>query len=179
MEADWLFSGFPWLWTFNPDGSASGSPHADTTDNTWVYTLTGNSIGARDRPGSCQYSWRVASFDQGAMTFDVLEHCGNTGPGIALTRLSPASPAGTAIAMPPMTDATPPQEVGDVGGVWLMQGTGMLLAIEARDPGRATYRLDDQGALARDPIDQGTITLDPSGTLTSDQHPAHPNRMHR
>ena len=89
VEADWLYSGFPWLWTFNPDGSASGSPHADTTDNTWVYTLSGNNVGARDRPGSCQYSWRVASFDQGAMTFDVLVHCGNTGPGIALTRLSP------------------------------------------------------------------------------------------
>ena len=56
--------------------------------------------------------------------------------------------------------------MGDVGGVWLMQGTGMLLAIEARGPGPATYRLDDKGALARDPIDQGTVALDPAGTLT-------------
>ena len=38
--------------------------------------------------------------------------------------------------MPPMTDGSPLDDVGDVGGVWLMQGTGMLLAIEARDPAR-------------------------------------------
>ena len=44
-----------------------------------------------------------------------------------------------------MTDATPLRDVADVGGVWLMQGSGMLLAIEADNPARATYRLDDKG----------------------------------
>jgi hypothetical protein len=65
-----------------------------------------------------------------------------------------------------MTDATPLRDVADVGGVWLMQGSGMLLAIEADHPTRATYRLDDKGALARDPIDQGTVALDARGRLT-------------
>ena len=95
-----------------------------------------------------------------------MDHCGNTGPGIGLTRLSPASPAGESLDMPPMSDAAALRDVADVGGVWLMQGSGMLLAIEADNPARATYRLDDKGALARDPIDTGTVTLDGRGTLT-------------
>ena len=166
VDADWLNGGFPWLWTFNADGSGSGSPHADTAQNAWAYSLSGNSIGAQDRTGGCQYSWTVRQFDAGALDLDVVDHCGNTGPGIGLTRLSPASPAGQSLDMPPMTDATPLRDVADVGGVWLMQGSGMLLAIEAGDPARATYRLDDKGALARDPIDQGTVTLDRRGALT-------------
>ena len=166
VDADWLFSGFPWLWTFNADGSASGSSNADTAENTWAYSLAGSQISARDRPGPCQYSWRVSRFDRGAMTFDVLNHCGNTGPGIALTRVSPASPAGVGIPMPAMTEAQPLRDVADIGGVWLMQGSGMLLAIEARDPARVTYRLDDRGTLATDPVDQGTVEVDPDGTIT-------------
>lgn len=165
VDADWLYSGFPWLWTFNADGSGSGSPNANTTENTWGYTLNGDRIDARDRPGGCTYAWRVSRFDQGVLTLEVLDHCGNQGPGITLTRLSPASPAGSAITMPPMADAAPLRDVADVGGVWLMQGTGMLLAIEARDPERVTYRLDDRGALAGDPIDQGTLSVDARGDL--------------
>ena len=166
VEADSLFGGFPWLWTFNADGSGSGSSNANTTENTWVYTLSGNSIGARDRPGGCAYSWVVSRYDAGSLTLEVLNHCGNLGDDIMLTRLSPASPAGSAIAMPSMTDATPLRDVADAGGVWLMRGTGMLLAIEARNPARVTYRLDDRGRLASDPIDQGTVTLDATGDLT-------------
>ena len=166
VEADWLYSGFPWLWTFHADGSGSGSSNANTSENTWVYTLTGNSIAARDRQGGCAYSWVVSRFDAGSLTLEVLEHCGNLGDDITLTRLSPASPAGSAIAMPSMTDATPLRDVADAGGVWLMRGTGMLLAIEARNPARVTYRLDDQGRLASDPIDQGTVSLNASGDLT-------------
>ena len=165
MDADWLNGGFPWLWTFNADGSGSSSPHADTAQDTWAYSLSGNTIGAQDHTGGCHYSWTVSQFNAGALGLDVVNHCGNTGPGIDLTRLSPASPAGQSLDMPPMTDATPLRDVADVGGVWLMQGSGMLLAIEASDATRATYRLDDKGALARDPMDQGTVTLDRRGAL--------------
>lgn len=175
VDADWLNGGFPWLWTFNADGSGTNSPHADTAENAWVYSLSGNSIGAEDRPAGCRYSWTVREYDAGALDLGVVDHCGNTGPGIYLTRLSPASPAGTSLDMPPMTDATPLRDVADVGGVWLMQGSGMLLAIEAGNPARVTYRLDDKGALARDPLDQGTVELDGRGglTLSSDsQQPA-------
>ena len=174
VDADWLTGGFPWLWTFNADGSGTGSPHADTAENAWVYSLSGNSIGAEDHPGGCRYSWTVREFDAGALDLGVVDHCGNTGPGIYLTRLSPASPAGTSLDMPPMTDATPLRDVAEVGGVWLMQGSGMLLAIEADNPAGATYRLDDKGALARDPIDQGTVALDGRGglTLSSDSRQA-------
>lgn len=165
VEADWLNGGFPWLWTFNADGTGSSSPHADTAQDAWAYSLLGNAINAQDRLGGCHYSWTVREFDAGALDLDVVDHCGNTGPGIGLTRLSPASPAGQSLDMPPMTDATPLRDVADVGGVWLMQGSGMLLAIEADNPARATYRLDDKGTLARDPIDTGTVALDGRGTL--------------
>ena len=93
VEADWLNGGFPWLWTFNADGTGSSSPHADTAQDAWAYSLVGNSINAQDRLGGCQYSWTVREFDAGALDLDVVDHCGNTGPGIGLTRLSPASPA--------------------------------------------------------------------------------------
>ncbi len=165
VEADWLNGGFPWLWTFNADGSGSSSPHVDTAQDAWDYSLLGNAINAQDRLGGCHYSWTVREFDAGALDLGVVDHCGNTGPGIGLTRLSPASPAGQSLDMPPMTDATPLRDVADVGGVWLMQGSGMLLAIDAGDPARATYRLDDNGTLARDPIDTGTVALDGRGGL--------------
>lgn len=166
VDADWMTGGFPWLWTFNADGSGTSSPHVDTAENAWVYSVSGNGIAAQDRSGSCRYSWTVRQFDGGFLDLDVADHCGNTGPGILLTRLSPASPAGEALDMPPMTDATPLRDVADVAGVWLMQGSGMLLAIEADDPAHATYRLDDKGALARDPLDQGTVAVDGRGGLT-------------
>jgi hypothetical protein len=166
VKADWLNGGFPWLWTFNADGSGTSSPHVDTAQDAWTYTVMGNAINAQDRLGGCQYSWTVERFDAGALDLDVVDHCGNTGPGIDLTRLSPASPAGQSLDMPPMTDATTLRDVADVGGVWLMQGSGMLLAIEADDPAHVTYRLDDNGSLARDPIDRGTVTLDGRGGLS-------------
>ena len=166
VDADWINGGFPWLWTFNADGSGSSSPHADTAQDAWAYTLSGNKIGVQDRVGGCRYSYTVKQFDAGALDLGVVNHCGNTGPEIYLTRLSPASPAGMSLDMPSMTDATPLRDVADVGGVWLMQGSGMLLAIEADNPARVTYRLDDKGALARDPLDQGTVELDGRAGLT-------------
>lgn len=174
VEADWLNGGFPWLWTFNADGSGSTSPHADTTQDAWAYSLVGNAINAQDRLGGCRYSWTVREFGAGALDLGVVDHCGNTGPGIGLTRLSPASPAGMSLDMPPMNDATPLRDVAEVGGVWLMQGSGMLLAIDAGNPARATYRLDDKGTLASDPVDTGTVALDGRGglSLSSDSQQA-------
>ena len=166
VDADWMNGGFPWLWTFNADGTGTGSPHANSVGDTWVYSLSGNTIEAQDHPGQCRYTWNVGHYDDGALDLDVVTHCGNTGPGIGLTRLSPASPAGQSLDMPDMTDATPLRDVADVGGIWLMQGSGMLLAIQADDPAHVTYRLDDQGALARDPVDQGTVALGNRGVLT-------------
>ena len=154
------------MWTFNADGSGTSSPHADTAQDAWEYSLAGNALNAQDRLGGCRYSWTVREFDAGASDLGAVDHRGNTGLGIGLTRLSPASPAGTSLDMPPMTDATPLRDVADVGGVWLMHGSGMLLAIDTGNPAHATYRLDDKGALARDPIDHGTVALDGRGGLT-------------
>ena len=100
----------------------------------------------------------MREFDAGASDLGAVDHRGNTGLGIGLTRLSPASPAGTSLDMPPMTDATPLRDVADVGGVWLMHGSGMLLAIETGNPDHATT---------------GSMTKAPSRAIPSTMAPWH------
>ena len=157
VEADWLNGGFPWLWTFNADGSGTSSPHADTAQDAWDYSLSGNALNAQDRLGGCRYSWTVREFDAGALDLDVVDHCGNTGtwdrPDPPVTRL-----AGRHVPRHATDDRRDPASGRRGRGRRLAHaGSGMLLAIEADDPAHATYRLDDKGALARDPIDTGTV----------------------
>lgn len=158
------------LWTFYADGTGGYSNNANTLETPFHYTLKGNKLGVRDATG-CDFSFRLTGYRQSRqLTGDVLEFCGNTAPPVSLVRLSPASPAGTEIPMFSMTGATPVRRVAQVGGVWIMPGTGMLLAI---DGSRGTYALDDRGNLARNPRDSGTVTVSSDGTvtLTSSQSP--------
>ncbi|WP_270889801.1 hypothetical protein [Pedococcus sp. 5OH_020] len=173
MHADWL-SPEPVKWTFNADGSGGYTDSANTPDVPFQYSLSARSLGARDATG-CNFSYHLTGYTQGTLTASVNDHCRNTGPGISLVRLSPASPAGMAIAMPSMAGAGPARRIGQVAGVWLMPGTGMMLAIEARDAAHATYRLDDQGRLDRGPRDSGVATMAPDGTLTLDSSGAPPS----
>jgi len=158
------------LWTFYADGTGGYSNNADTLETPFHYTLKGNKLGVRDATG-CDFSFRLTSYREGKLAGDVLEFCGNTAPPVSLLRLSPASPSGREIPMFSMTGATPVRRVAQVGGVWIMPGTGMLLAI---DGSRATYALDDRGNLARSPRDSGTVAVSSDGTvtLTSSQSPS-------
>ncbi|KRF29903.1 hypothetical protein [Phycicoccus sp. Soil802] len=160
------------LWTFYADGSGGYSNNADTLETPFYYTLKGAKLGVHDGSG-CDFSFRLTSYREGKLTGDVLDFCGNNAPPVSLVRLSPASPAGTEIPMFSMAGSTPVRRVAQVGGVWLMPGTGMLLAIDASDPSRVTYALDDQGNLAKSPRDAGAVTVSSDGTvtLTSSQAP--------
>jgi len=150
------------LWTFYADGSGGYSNNADTLETPFHYSLIGNKLGVRDGTG-CDFSFRLTRYEEGRLSGDVLDFCGNTAPPVSLVRLSPASPAGTEIPMFSMSGATPVRRVAQVGGVWIMPGTGLLLAV---DGSRATYALDDRGDLARSPRDSGTVAVTPDGTVT-------------
>ena len=65
----------------------------------------------------------------------------------------------------PVTDAV------QLNGVWLLQGSGLLLASnEVRGGVGAHYRLDDDGDIDIAPDATGSLTVSPEGriTLTSD-----------
>ena len=150
------------LWTFYADGTGGYSNNAHTLETPFHYSLKGAKLGVRDGTG-CDFSFRLTKYRDGKLSADVLEFCGNTSPPVSLVRLSPASPAGTEIPMFSMTGSTPVRRVAQVGGVWIMPATGMLLAIDA---GRGTYALDDRGNLARSPRDSGTVAVSSDGTVT-------------
>jgi hypothetical protein len=161
FQAEWAGVG---LWTFYPDGSGGYGDSATTLEVPIQYTLKGNRLGARDA-GGCGFSYAVTGYTQGSLSTEVRDHCGNYGPPFTWVRLSPASPAGRAISMPEMAGAVPVRTLGQVAGVWLMPGTGTLLAIDAADPAHTTYALDDRGRLGRSPLDSGSVTLGTNGTL--------------
>jgi hypothetical protein len=150
------------LWTFYSDGTGGYSNNAHTLETPFHYTLKGDRLGVRDATG-CDFSFRLTKYQEGKLSAEVREFCGNTSPPVSLVRLSPASPAGTGIPMFSVAGSTPVRRIAQVGGVWIMPGTGMLLAIDA---GRATYALDDRGNLAQNPRDSGTVTVSSDGTVT-------------
>jgi hypothetical protein len=164
MHAEWA-SAPGSLWTFYADGSGGYSNNANVLEVPMQYSLRGAGLGMHDVTG-CGFSYHLTQYSVGTLTAEVRDHCGNNGPGMSWVRLSPASSAGKAIPMPSMTGATPVRTLAQVGGVWLMPGTGMLVAIDTRDPAHVTYSLDDRGDLARGPRDSGVVTLGPSGVLT-------------
>lgn len=72
------------------------------------------------------------------------------------TRVSPASEAGTEIvAAAPSGDATAPEDVVSLQGIWLLEGTGQLLRITFS----GSYSMDAQGSLGVDPSDEGFIEV--------------------
>ena len=74
----------------------------------------------------------------------------------AWTRVSPASEAGTEIrAAAPSGDATRPEDVVSLQGVWLLEGTGQLLRVSFS----GSYAMDDDGSLGVDPSDEGLLEV--------------------
>src|SRR5690606_35171118 len=80
------------------------------------------------------------------------------GEEFTLTRLSPASDAGAALAWSGQdVEIRTVEWAGSLRGVYLRQGTGVTLLVEFdTSAGRATYRLDDDGGLFHDPDDEGS-----------------------
>jgi hypothetical protein len=95
-----------------------------------------------------------------------------TGPGCSsaspyaatITRLSPASAATR--DLPTATDG-PPMPVSDavqLDGVWLLQGTGVVLAAD-ETVGPAAYLLDQNGTIDTSPQAQGAVAVGAEGQI--------------
>jgi hypothetical protein len=96
-----------------------------------------------------------------------------TGPGCqsaspypaTITRLSPAS---TATRDLPTATGGPAMQVTDpvqLDGVWLLQGTGLVLAAD-ETVGPAAYLLDQNGTIDRSPQAEGAVSIGADGQIT-------------
>jgi len=119
-------------------------------------------------------TWAVES--DGVIRYDttVLEGPGCPSPSeppALSTRLSPASEGGRKLSVDAPGQGKPVTEAVQLNGVWLLQGSGLLLASnEVRGGVGADYRLDDDGDIDTAPDATGILTVSPEGriTLTSD-----------
>lgn len=113
--------------------------------------------------------WRAES--DGAIVFDtaVLEGPGCTGtslPPATSTRLSPASETGRNLTETGSDPALPVSDPVQLNGIWLLRGTGLLLATDEVTNNGADYLLDDDGDIDRAPDAQGKLAVGPDGLVT-------------
>jgi hypothetical protein len=113
--------------------------------------------------------WRAES--EGVIVYDtaVLEGPGCTGtslPPATSTRLSPASDTGRNLTETGSDLALPVIDPVQLNGVWLLRGTGLLLASDEVTNNGGGYLLDDDGDIDRAPDAQGKLTVSPDGLVT-------------
>ncbi len=113
--------------------------------------------------------WRAQS--DGVVVFDtaVLDGPGctaATAPPATSTWLSPASDAGRTLKDNGSDLALPVIDPVQLNGVWLLQGTGLLLATDEVTNNGADYVLDDDGDLDQPTDAKGSLTVSPDGTVT-------------
>lgn len=90
----------------------------------------------------------------------------STAPPITLTRLSPVSTAADRLTP---TDEGTPEPVRDpvqTTGVWLLEGTGLLLAVSLQVGPGDDYVLGEGAGIDRTPAARGTLAAGPDGRLT-------------
>ena len=133
------------------------------------------SDGQNEQGQPCRDTARIHANPDGRVVFDpgtlTGPGCpaGGSSPAFTATRLSPESEAGRAIspsASEPVAPVTAPVQLE---GIWLVEGSGILVGVvENRDPD-AEYVLDDGGEVDRSPDARGTlrVTADSRVVLTS------------
>jgi hypothetical protein len=87
-----------------------------------------------------------------------------TQPESTLVRLSPTSAATRDL---PASAGEPAMAVTDpvqLDGVWLLQGTGLVLAVDERS-GPAAYLMDDDGDIDSAPDARGAVSIKPGGEV--------------
>ncbi len=112
--------------------------------------------------------WRAQS--DGVLVFDaaVLEGPGctaTTAPPGTSTRLSPASEPGRKVKDNGSDLALAVIDPAQLNGVWLLQGTGLLLAADTMS-GHADYVLDDDGDIDQETDAKGSLNVGSDGTVT-------------
>lgn len=121
-----------------------------------VVTFTSGSGGDTCSTGE-SFSMRVGVRDDGRLHGVMLEEGCRTAKDTEFlwTRVSPASDAGSAITTEATGAIEQPTDLFSARGTWLLEGTGHVLRID----GSGTYAIDDDGQLASDPFDEGSIEL--------------------
>lgn len=163
------------LLRFSPDGTAAidnggdleRSPCVPATyelaDGTMRFTANADALCCPDDT----WTWQVDMPEDGRLDVVYTDGgCGaDTDDAWTLVRVSPQSPGGSAITAAEPAE-TPVAAAGQLGGVWLREGTGHLLRLS----GNGTYATDDAGGLGVDPADSGTVEVPEDGVLrfTSD-----------
>jgi hypothetical protein len=161
---------FAFMYRFGADGSFAldwfgqldSHPLAHGT-----YTVDGDAVAfitSRSQRCAATMSFR----DEGELNLVFTEDhdlaCA-AGPGsdFNFVRVSPSTPQSERIrALADAEQGTPPVRINNrVQGIWLLEGTDVLLRI-----GFDGYAIADQGRLGTDPNDIGTIETDGDGTLT-------------
>ncbi|HEU4329709.1 MAG TPA: hypothetical protein VFR40_01240 [Lapillicoccus sp.] len=101
---------------------------------------------------------------QGVQTLTGLGCFDTTQPASTITRLSPASEAARdlpATKEGPVTSITDPVQLN---GVWLVEGTGVVVAMDERT-GPAAFKLDDKGFVGAAPKGEGSISIGSNGDV--------------
>jgi hypothetical protein len=173
-------TGFSNLFAMRPDHTATVFDYARAIvhpvpgGGTLGWRVDGNTMitdGADAQGRACRATgpWRAES--DGLIVFDtaVLEGLGCTAaslPAATSTRLSPASEAGRNLSETGSDLALPVIEPVQLNGVWLLRGTGLLLASDEVTNNGADYLLDDDGDIDRAPDAQGRLAVGTDGLVT-------------
>ena len=126
-------------------------------------------VDAQGRACRATVPWRAAS--EGVVVYDtaVLEGPGCTGtssPPATSTQLSPLSDAGLKIAAGASDPAVPVTDPVQFDGVWLLRGTGLLLAFDEVPNNGGGYFLDHNGDIDWAPDTQGKVEMGTDGLVT-------------
>lgn len=100
----------------------------------------------------------------GAVTLQGPGCLSSSGPESFLTRLSPLSAATRdlpVVTQDPLMAVTDPVQLN---GLWLLQGTGLVLAVD-ETAGPAAYLMDDDGDLEPAPDAAGSLSVGPDGAI--------------
>ena len=102
---------------------------------------------------------------QGAQTLTGPGCPAPTLPESTLIRLSPVSPAAKDVVATTQGSGQPVTDPVQIDGIWLLQGTGLVLAVDEK-AGPPAYLLDDGGNIDATPDARGPITVQPDASIT-------------
>lgn len=121
---------------------------------------------------SCEYTFTATRLGDGRVD---LTPVSQIGPGcvtdalsspFTMVRISPASPAGLDLSVAADSELTPVTGTNPLYGVWLLKGTGTLLAVDSTGVSAAVpYRIDHNGTIDTAPDDSGGLTVPAAGQV--------------
>ena len=164
--------GDPLLVRFGTDGTMAfdNNGELDVPAVPGSYELQGDTIvfSINTSAGWCpggSTTFKAGSSEDGRLHTVVAEaSCLPDGTEWHWVRVSPQSAASAVLAQDPSGTPHPPL-VGSLKGIWLLEGTGLLMLVDAT--GR--YAIDDGGTLTTDPDDSGAVEAEGTTVkLTSD-----------